>query len=439
MNTFRQAQGEPLRQPQEKPLSPSKNRPSELRGESASDPQRFIADHVLEIPKSGIRDFFEVVQSMTDVISLGIGEPDFVTPWRIREAAIFAMEKGKTGYTSNLGLPRLRSAITQYLSSRFDVFYDAQKEVLVSVGVSEALDLALRAILNPGDEVIFHEPSYVSYNPSITLAGGRAISVQTEAQHDFRLLPHALEAKLTPRTKALLLSFPTNPTGAIMTAEDLRPIADLCIQNDLLVLSDEIYSELVYNGTKHVSIASLPGMKERTVLLNGCSKSFAMTGFRVGYACAPAIIIEAMMKIHQYAIMCASVMSQEAAIEALEHCSKEVAAMRSDYERRRNFTVTRFNEMGLSCHSPKGAFYAFPYVGSTGLTSKQFSLGLLESQKVAVVPGDAFGSSGEGFVRCCFATSLEKLREATDRIEAFVRALGAPSTPSSTGTPGTDY
>jgi aminotransferase len=418
MNTLRQTQSEPY--------SRSHDRPSPARREdSALDPQRFIATHVLNIPKSGIRDFFEVVQSMTDVISLGIGEPDFVTPWRIREAAIFAMEKGKTGYTSNLGLPRLRSAIAKYLA-RFDVSYEAHKEVLVSVGVSEAVDLALRAILNPGDEVIFHEPSYVSYNPSITLAGGRAVSVQTEAQHDFRLSPNALEAKITPRTKALLLSFPTNPTGGIMTLEDLRPIADLCIQHDLLVLSDEIYCELVYNGTKHVSIASLPGMKERTILLNGCSKSFAMTGFRVGYACAPAPIIEAMLKIHQYAIMCASVLSQEAAIEALEHCSKEVAAMRSDYERRRNFIVARFNEMGLSCHSPKGAFYVFPYVGSTGLTSRQFSFGLLESQKVAVVPGDAFGDSGEGFVRCCFATSFEKLREATDRIEAFLRSLGTP-------------
>jgi aminotransferase len=392
------------------------------RAKFDSDPRRFIASHVLDIPKSGIRDFFEVVQSMTDVISLGIGEPDFVTPWRIREAAIFAMEKGKTGYTSNLGLPRLRAAIVQYLSSRFDVFYDAAKEVLVSVGVSEALDLALRAILNPGDEVIFHEPSYVSYNPSITLVGGRAVSVQTDAAQDFRLLPEALETKITPRTKALLLSFPTNPTGGVMQLEDLRPIADLCIQHDLLVLSDEIYCELVYNGAKHVSIASLPGMKERTILLNGCSKSFAMTGFRVGYACAPAPIIEAMMKIHQYAIMCASVLSQEAAIEALEHCSKEVAAMRSDYERRRNFMVTRFNEMGLPCHSPKGTFYVFPSIGPTGLASKKFSLSLLESQKVAVVPGDAFGGSGEGFVRCCFATSFEKLREATDRIEMFLRA-----------------
>jgi aminotransferase len=424
MNTFRPTQGEPYRQAQDRPGR-------KPRGKSASDPQRFIADHVLDIPRSGIRDFFEVVQTMSDVISLGIGEPDFVTPWRIREAAIFAMEKGKTGYTSNLGLPRLRSAIANYLSRRFDVSYDEHKEVLVSVGVSEALDLALRAILNSGDEVIFHEPSYVSYSPSITLAGGRAVSVQTEAEHDFRLLPDALEAKITPQTKALLLSFPTNPTGGIMQLEDLRPIADLCIQHDLLVLSDEIYCELVYNGTKHVSIASLPGMKERTVLLNGCSKSFAMTGFRVGYACAPAAIIEAMMKIHQYAIMCASVLSQEAAIEALEHCSKEVAAMRSDYERRRNFIVTRFNEMGLSCHSPKGAFYVFPYVGATGLTSRQFSFGLLESQKVAVVPGDAFGSSGEGFVRCCFATSFEKLRVATDRIEAFLRArsAGTPRSP----------
>jgi aminotransferase len=428
MNTRRQAGGEPIRQTQPEPYSRDQDRPSpQPREEFASDPQRFIATHVLNIPKSGIRDFFEVVQSMTDVISLGIGEPDFVTPWRIREAAIFAMEKGKTGYTSNLGLPRLRSAIAKYLSSRFDVSYDAEKEVLVSVGVSEAVDLALRAILNPGDEVIFHEPSYVSYNPSITLAGGRAVSVQTDAQHDFRLLPDALASKITPRTKALLLSFPTNPTGGIMPMEGLRPIAELCVQHDLLVLSDEIYCELVYDGTKHVSIASLPGMKERTILLNGCSKSFAMTGFRVGYACAPTAIIEAMMKIHQYAIMCASAPSQEAAIEALENCSKEVAAMRSDYERRRNFVVARFNEMGLSCHSPKGAFYVFPNVVSTGLTSRQFSLGLLESQKVAVVPGDAFGESGEGFVRCCFATSFEKLREATDRIELFLRSLGTPS------------
>jgi aminotransferase len=428
MNTFRQSQGEPH--------SRNQNRPSsQPADESEADPQRFVAAHVLNIPKSGIRDFFEVVQSMTDVISLGIGEPDFVSPWRIREAAIFALEKGKTGYTSNLGLPRLRSAIAKYLSSRFDVSYDADKEVLVSVGVSEAVDLALRAILNPGDEVIFHEPSYVSYNPSITLAGGRAVSVQTEAQHDFRLLPEALAAKITPRTKALLLSFPTNPTGGIMALEDLRPIAELCVRHDLLVLSDEIYCELVYDGGKHVSIASLPGMKERTVLLNGCSKSFAMTGFRVGYACAPAAIIEAMMKIHQYAIMCASVLSQEAAIEALEHCSREVAAMRSDYERRRNFIVARFNEMGLSCHPPKGAFYVFPYVGSTGLTSRQFSLGLLESKKVAVVPGNAFGESGEGFVRCCFATSFEKLREATDRIELFLGSLGTPISPVTPSSP----
>jgi len=413
MNTFRPAQRDPIRQVR-----------AEASGQDRGqgDPRRFIAHHVLDIPKSGIRDFFEVVQSMTDVISLGIGEPDFVTPWRIREAAIFAMEKGRTGYTSNLGLPRLRSAIAQYLSTKFDLFYQAQTEVLVSVGVSEALDLALRAIVNSGDEVLFHEPSYVSYNPSIALAGGRPVSIETEAEDDFRLLPESLEARITPRTKALLLSFPTNPTGGVMELADLQPIADLCIQHDLLVLSDEIYCELVYNNTKHVSIASIPGMKERTILLNGCSKSFAMTGFRVGYACAPAPIIEAMMKIHQYAIMCASVLSQEAAIEALENCSKEVAAMRSDYERRRNFIVSRFNEMGLPCHSPKGAFYVFPYVGSTGLTSKQFSFALLESQKVAVVPGDAFGSSGEGFVRCCFATSLEKLREATDRIEAFLRA-----------------
>jgi len=384
------------------------------------DFSKYIADHVQEIPRSGIRDFFEVVQSMTDVISLGIGEPDYVTPWRIREAAIFGMEKGRTGYTSNLGLPKLRNAIARYVERRYGVTYHPQDEILVSVGVSEALDLALRALLNPGDEVIFHEPSYVSYSPSVSLCYGKAVPVKTLAAHDFRLLAEDVARTITPRTKALLLSFPTNPTGGVLRADDLRAIAEICVRHDLIVLTDEIYSELIYDGTVHTSIASLPGMRDRTVLLNGCSKSFAMTGFRVGYACAPSPIIEAMMKIHQYSIMCASTMSQEAAIEAFENCQSEVEAMRSDYERRRNYVVNRLNEIGLPCHSPKGAFYVFPNITPTGLKSKDFSLRLLKSKRVAVVPGSAFGVSGEGFVRCCFATGLDKLKEATVRIEQFV-------------------
>ena len=384
------------------------------------DFSKYIADHVQEIPRSGIRDFFEVVQSMTDVISLGIGEPDYVTPWRIREAAIFGMEKGRTGYTSNLGLPKLRNAIARYVERRYGLTYHPQDEILVSVGVSEALDLALRALLNPGDEVIFHEPSYVSYSPSVSLCYGKAVSVKTLAAHEFRLLAEDVARTITPRTKALLLSFPTNPTGGVLRADDLRAIAEICVRHDLIVLSDEIYSELIYDGTVHTSIASLPGMRDRTVLLNGCSKSFAMTGFRVGYACAPSPIIEAMMKIHQYSIMCASTMSQEAAIEAFENCQSEVEAMRSDYERRRNYVVNRLNEIGLPCHSPKGAFYVFPNITPTGLKSKDFSLRLLKSKRVAVVPGSAFGVSGEGFVRCCFATGLDKLKEAMVRIEQFV-------------------
>jgi aminotransferase len=391
---------------------------------STEDFSRYIAQHVAAIPKSGIRDFFEVVQSMTDVISLGIGEPDYVTPWRIREAAIFALEKGKTGYTSNLGLPRLRESIAAYLSRRYQLNYDAKQEVLVTVGVSEALDLALRAIVNPGDEIIFHEPSYVSYSPSIILAGGKPVSVATRAENNFSLLAADLAAKITSRTKALVLSFPTNPTGGVLSLEELRSIADVCRQHDLIVLSDEIYCELTYDGVEHVSLASLPGMRERTVLLSGCSKSFAMTGFRLGYACAPAPIIEAMMKIHQYAIMCASIISQEAAIEALDHCAREVEEMRNDYQRRRNFVVSRLNEIGLPCHSPKGTFYVFPDIRPTKRNSLEFCLGLLKEMRVAVVPGSAFGESGEGFARCCFATGLVKLQEAMNRIEAYVKKLG---------------
>jgi aminotransferase len=388
------------------------------------DFSKYIAKHVLNIPRSGIREFFEVVQTMTDVISLGIGEPDYLTPWRIREAAIFAMEKGKTGYTSNLGLPKCRQAIANYLERRCNVSYHPATEILVSSGVSEALDLALRALLNPGDEVIFHEPAYVSYSPTVTLLHAKPVPIRTTAGHHFRLLAEEIARVITPRSKALLLSFPTNPTGAVLSKDDLEPIADLCISRDLIVISDEIYSELIFDGTKHISIASLPGMKERTVLLNGCSKSFAMTGFRLGYACAPGPIVEAMMQIHQYAIMCASIMSQEAAIEALDSCHKEVETMRSEYERRRNFVVNRLNEIGLTCHEPKGTFYVFPKIAMTGLTSKDFSLRLLKSKRVAVVPGTAFGASGEGFVRCCFATGFDKLKEAMNRLEEFVEESG---------------
>jgi aminotransferase len=393
--------------------------------DAALDPTRFVAEHVKNIPRSGIRDFFEIVQSMSDVISLGIGEPDYVTPWRIREAAIFALEKGRTGYTSNLGLPRLRQVISRYLERRYGLSYQPDAEILVSVGVSEALDLALRATLNAGDEVIYHEPSYVSYRPSIALACAKAVPVQTRAKDGFGLRTDALRAGLTPRTKALLLNFPTNPTGGVLERDDLMAIAEVCCEHDLLVFADEIYCELIYDGFQHVSIASLPGMRDRTVVLNGCSKSYAMTGFRVGYACAPAPIIDAMMKVHQYAIMCATNVSQEAAIEALENCDREVAAMRDDYERRRNYVVDRLNAMGLPCHVPKGTFYVFPDITPTGFGSRDFSLQLLKKQKVAVVPGMAFGANGEGFVRCCFATGLEQLREAMDRIEEFVQGTRA--------------
>ena len=382
-----------------------------------------IAAHVRDIPRSGIRDFFEIVQSMHDVISLGIGEPDFVTPWHIREAALFSLEKGRTGYTSNLGLPKLREAIAGYVSRQFQVDYHAPSEVLVSVGVSEAIDIALRALLNPGDEVLFHEPCYVSYGPSITLAHGKAVSIPVHGKDNFQLRADEMAKRITPKTKALLLNFPTNPTGATMPREALEPIAALCVQHDLIVLSDEIYAELTYDGAKHVSIAALPGMRERTVLLHGLSKGWAMTGFRIGYACAPAPLIEAMMKIHQYAILCAPTMTQYAAIEALEHGDDAVAHMREKYGLRRNFIVSALNEMGIPCPTPRGAFYVFADIRSTGLTSREFSLRLLEEQKVAVVPGTAFGADGEGFVRCSYATSLEQIKIALPRMANFVAGL----------------
>ena len=382
-----------------------------------------IADHIRDIPRSGIRDFFEIVQSMEDVISLGIGEPDFATPWHIREAAIFALERGRTGYTSNLGLPRLRRTIADYVRRHFGISYDPLSEVLVSVGVSEAIDLALRALLNPGDEVVFHEPCYVSYSPTIAMARGVAKAVRTHAADGFSLRAEALAEAVTPRTRAVMLNFPTNPTGATMEPAELEKIARVCVEKNLVVLSDEIYSELTFDGGKHTSIASFPGMKERTVFLHGLSKAFAMTGWRIGFACAPAELIEAMMKIHQYSILCAPIMGQDAAVEALERGADSVAKMRDEYELRRNFIVSSLNEMGLPCRSPRGSFYVFPEISGTGLSSRDFSMRLLQDRRVAVVPGTAFGPGGEGHVRCSFATALDQIKTAMLRMEEFVRGL----------------
>jgi len=382
-----------------------------------------IADHIRDIPRSGIRDFFEIVQSMDDVVSLGIGEPDFATPWHIREAAIYALERGRTGYTSNLGLPRLRRSISDYVNTHFGVRYEPLSEILVSVGVSEAIDLALRALLNAGDEVVYHEPCYVSYAPTIVMARGVPVAVRTRAEEGFSLRAEDLRKAITPRTRVLMLNFPTNPTGATMQPAELEKIAAICVHHNLVVLSDEIYSELTYDDGKHTSIAVFPGMKERTVFLHGLSKAFAMTGWRIGFACAPADLIEAMMKIHQYSILCASIMGQDAAIEALERGADSVAMMRREYQMRRNFIVGSLNEMGLECRSPHGAFYVFPKITSTGLSSREFSLRLLHEKKVAVVPGTAFGEGGEGHVRCSFATSLPQIKIAMHQTADFVAGL----------------
>jgi aminotransferase len=386
-----------------------------------ADPKRWVAGHVAALPKSGIRDFFELVAKLKgqDVISLGVGEPDFVTPWHIREAAIFALERGKTYYTSNLGLLELRQAISRYVARHFAVEYRPDDQVIVTVGVSEALDLAFRAFCEPGDKVMYHQPCYVSYHPSIALAAGVPVAVPTRAEDNFALTAEALAAAWTPGCKMLMLNLPCNPTGGTCSREQLTKIADFCREKDLLVLSDEIYSELTFEG-EHVSIASLPGMAERTIFLHGFSKAFAMTGWRIGYACGPAVLIDAMMKVHQYSMMCASIIAQEAAIEALNHGAEQVISMRDQYHRRRDLVVRRFNEMGLTCHAPRGSFYAFPHVGVSGLDEKAFAVGLLEKEKVAVVPGSAFGPGGAGHVRACFATGYEQLIEACDRMERFV-------------------
>ncbi|NOY75808.1 MAG: aminotransferase class I/II-fold pyridoxal phosphate-dependent enzyme [Kiritimatiellaeota bacterium] len=378
-----------------------------------------VAEHVDSLPKSGIRDFFELVNSLDDVISLGIGEPDFVTPWHIREAAIYSLERGHTSYTSNLGLLQLREAVCEYVGGRYAVDYDPKNECIITVGVSEALDLLLRAIINPGDEIIYHEPCYVSYSPCIQMAYGTPVVIPTLESDEFALNPDDLRHAITDRTKAILLNFPCNPTGASMPIEKLREVAQIAEEHDLIVITDEIYSELTYDG-EHVSIASLPNMKERVVFLHGFSKAYAMTGFRIAYACGPRDLIDAMMKVHQYSMLCAPTIAQEAAVEALTNGEREMEMMMSSYRDRRNVIVRRLNDMGLSCVKPKGAFYAFANITSTGLSCNDFAIALLKEHNVAVVPGTAFGQCGEGFIRCAYATSLDDIQTAMDKMELFV-------------------
>ena len=389
------------------------------------DMQRFLSRKIVDMPRSGIREFFDLCAGSKDIISLGVGEPDFVTPWNIREAAIFSLEKGHTTYTSNYGLLSLREAIAAYVASFFGVGYDPTCEILPTVGVSEAIDLALRCLLNPGDEVIYHEPVYVSYAPTVQMADGVAVPVQTGIEDLFALNPDKLEAAITPRTKVLMLNFPTNPTGSIAPLETLNRIAEICVKHDIFVLTDEIYSELRYDGVRHTSIASLPGMKERTLLLHGFSKAFAMTGFRLGYCCGPKELIEMMFKIHSYTMICPTITSQEAGIEALRNGQSAMHEMRDSYHIRRDYIVKRFNDMGMDCHLPGGAFYTFPSIRRFGLSSKEFALRLLKEHKVAAVPGTAFGPCGEGYLRCCYATAFSLLEQACDKMARFCDSLKA--------------
>lgn len=379
----------------------------------------FVKKTIAELPYSGIRKFFDLASGMKGVISLGVGEPDFVTPWHIREAGVYSLEKGYTNYTSNCGLEELRREISRYLYERFQLKYDYSREIIVTVGASEAIDIALRCVLEPGDEVIIPEPCFVSYKPCTIMAGGVPKIISTKEADHFKLMPGDLEKAVTPRSKVLLLSYPNNPTGAVMTAQELQAVAEVVEKHDLLVIADEIYSELTYDG-EHVSFASLPGMQERTVLVNGFSKSFAMTGWRIGYAVAPEEIAAAMLKIHQYTIMCAPIMGQMAAIEALKNGEGEIKRMAGQDDQRRHLIVNGLNQIGLSCFEPKGAFYAFPSIKSTGMSSQEFCAQLLKEEKVAVVPGDAFGQCGEGYIRCSYAASVEQITEALVRMEKFM-------------------
>ncbi len=382
-----------------------------------------LSEKIVTIPPSGIRKFFDIVSEMKDAISLGVGEPDFDTPWHIREEGIYSLEKGRTFYTANAGLRDLRVEIHNYLERKYGVSYHQDKEIIVTVGGSEAIDIAMRAMLDPGDEVLVPQPSFVSYVPCAVLAGGVAVPIELEEKDEFRLTPEKLLEKITPKTKLLVMPFPNNPTGAVMRREHLLEIARIVEEHDLFVLSDEIYSELTYGGEAHVSIASLPGMKERTVLINGFSKAFAMTGWRLGYACAPEVILKQMLKIHQFAIMCAPTTSQYAAIDAMKNSDDDVDHMRESYDQRRRYLLHAFEEMRLECFEPMGAFYTFPSIKRFGMTSDEFANRLLQEEKVAVVPGTAFGDSGEGYLRVSYAYSLKSLKEALGRIERFVNRL----------------
>lgn len=372
-----------------------------------------------EMQPSGIRKFFDVVAEMPDAISLGVGEPDFDTPWHIREAGIYSLEKGRTFYTSNSGLMELRQEVSRYYSRKFGLVYDPKNEIFITVGGSEAIDMAMRAMCDPGDEVIIPEPSYVSYVPCVNLAGGVAVTIPLKAENEFRLTAQELIDAITPKTKVLMLAFPNNPTGAIMDRKDLEAIAEICVEKDIFVVSDEIYSELTYSG-EHATIAALPGMRDRTVIINGFSKAYAMTGWRLGFAVGPETIIPQMLKLHQYAIMCAPTTSQYAGVEALRNGDADIARMREAYNQRRRYLVKTLNDMGLECFEPLGAFYVFPSIQSTGMTSEEFANKLLAEEKLAVVPGTAFGACGEGFIRISYAYSLEELKEAIGRIRNFV-------------------
>jgi aminotransferase len=384
-----------------------------------------LSDVVVDIQPSGIRKFFDIVSEMKDAISLGVGEPDFDTPWHIREEGIYSLEKGRTFYTSNAGLKELKIEICNYLKRKLDLDYDYNKDVIVTVGGSEAIDLAIRAMINPGDEVLIPQPSYVSYVPCVTLAYGKPVIIELKEENQFRLTKDELLERITDKTKILILPFPNNPTGAIMEKSDLEEIAKVCIEKDIFVVSDEIYSELTYNGEKHISIACIPGMKERTIVINGFSKAYAMTGWRLGYAVGPAEILKQMIKIHQFAIMCAPTNSQYAAVEALRNGDRDIDKMRESYNQRRRFLLNAFKEMGLDCFEPFGAFYMFPSIKRFGMTSDEFANRLLQEEKVAVVPGTAFGDCGEGFLRISYAYSLEDLKEALGRLKDFISRLDA--------------
>ena len=384
---------------------------------------RLLSKKAVEMRPSGIRKFFDIANEMEECISLGVGEPDFKTPWSIRDAGIRSLELGHTKYTANSGLKELRSEITRYLARRFDLHYDPATQVLVTVGGSEAIDMCIRALIEPGDEVIIPEPSYVCYQPITTLTGGVPVPLPLRAEDEFRVNPEALRQAITPKTKLLILPFPCNPTGAVMKQSDLEAIAQVLRGTDVTVLSDEIYAELTYGDVRHVSIASLPEMAERTVVVNGFSKSYSMTGWRLGYACGPEPVIAMMTKIHQSCIMCAATTSQYAAITALRDCDEEIEHMRTEYDQRRRLMVRSFNEMGLPCFEPLGAFYVFPYIGATGMTSQEFCERLLREKHVAIVPGDAFGDSGEGYARVSYAYSLAHLQEALRRIREFLQEI----------------